>query len=178
MPDQEKYYICHSYRLEGSLPCQLVHLSIEKYRYWGERSYYGWTSTIPRYEIILRSNKYPNLYEVLNYYRSGYSLIPRKERYRNIYMALEQISEDIELPFRAVRHSLSHSRKKLTNPKTKNYLMDNFGDVIINLDIYAHNKHFQRVLRQIGEKVESILVERLLCIIPKHQNYLERYYVP
>ena len=91
-------------------------------------------------------------------------------------MSLEYLVDDIELPFRAVRHSLSHSRKKLTNPKIIKYLVNNYGDVKINLDKYSHNKQFQKTLRQIGEKVESILVEKLINRIPDNVNNNSCYY--
>ena len=92
-------------------------------------------------------------------------------------MALEQLVDDIGLPFRAVRHSLSHSRNKLTNPKVKDYLMKNYGDVKINLDKYSHNKQFQKILRQVGEKVESILVEKIIYMIPENVDYDSGYHV-
>lgn len=177
MLDSKKYYICHVYECLEEQPCILVHLSSIKYEYWGQRYYYGWYHTNANHKIAVLLDKHPKIYEILKYYKDGYNLIPRKERYRNIYMSLELLVDDIELPFRAIRHSISHSRNKLTNPKVRKYLMNNFGDVKINLNKYSHNNQFQKILRQIGEKVELILVKKILDMIPENVNYDSGYYV-
>ncbi len=176
MLDSKIYYICQADVYWKEPYPVLVALSNEKYEYWGVRGYYRRYDLNISHRIAVLKDKHPSLYEIFKYYKDGYNLVPRKERYRNIYIALEQLVDDIELPFRAVRHSLSHSRNKLTNPKVRAYLMKNYGSVKIDLDKYSHNKQFQIILRQIGEKTESILVDKLLERIPEKVDYASGYY--
>jgi len=156
-------------------PSNLVYLSKKKYKKWGDREYYQYEGEI---QLIIRSDIYPNLYEILHYYQKGYNLVSRMERYRNLYLAYEQLTQEIELPFRAIRHSLSHSRNKLTDKKVVNYLITNFGDIKINLNKYSNNKKFYCVFRRMGENCEHILLMKLLEIIPEKPNLFGKYYYP
>lgn len=156
-------------------PSNLVYLSKTKYKKWGDREYHQYDGEI---QIIIRSDIYPNLYEILNYYQKGYNLVSRKERYRNLYLAYEQLTQQIELPFRAIRHSLSHSRSKLTDEKVVKYLINNFGDVKLNLDKYSNNKKFYCVFRMMGQKCEHLILKKMLELIPDKPNLFNKYYYP
>jgi len=177
----EKYYIRCIIDVgwwQPPLKLRLICLTKEKYKYWGKKDYYYRQASEKDLKVIIQRDFYPTLYEVLGYYYNSYNLVGRIERYRNLYLAYEQLTDNVEFHIRAIRHSFSHSRVKLTNKKVREFLIENFGDVKINLKKYSHRTIFLKTLRELGIKCESIIVDKILRIIPDTPNLWEKYYYP
>jgi hypothetical protein len=128
--------------------------------------------------VIIRSDRFPILYELLESYHKGIRLVSREEKYRNLYQVYEQLSKEQNQELKSIRHSRSHSRKKLTDKKTAETLHSLFGDTKINLAKYKHAKIFRQKLKLLKSKSEILLIEEILKILPLTPNFLGVYYMP
>lgn len=128
--------------------------------------------------IIIRSDRYPLLYELLETYHKGTRLTSREEKYRILYQVYEQLSKEQNQKLKSIRHSLSHPREKLTHKKTIETMHSLFGDTKINLAKYRHAKVFREKLKQLKDESEKLLIKEILKIIPSSPNFLDRYYMP
>ena len=128
--------------------------------------------------IIIRSDRFPLLYELLETYDRGIRLVSREEKYRNLYQVYEQLSKHKNQELKSIRHSLSHPRKKLTHKKTIETLRSLFGDTKINLMKYKHAKVFREKLKLLKDESEKLLIKEILKILPSSPNFLGKYYVP
>jgi len=127
--------------------------------------------------IIIRSDRFPRLYELLEAHHKGIRLVSREEKYRNLYQVYEQLSKEQNQELKSIRHSLSHSRKKLTDKKTVETLRSLFGDTKINLMKYKHAKVFCEKLIQLKGESEFLLIKEILKTLPSSPN-LGEYYMP
>ena len=128
--------------------------------------------------IIIRSDRFPSLYDLLGAYYKGTRISSRQERYRNLYQVYEELSNEQDQELKAIRHSLSHPRKRLTSKKTIETLRLLFGDTKVNLQIYKHAKVFREKYKELKSESEPLLVKKILKIIPSSPNFLDRYYMP
>lgn len=128
--------------------------------------------------IIIRSDRFPLLYELLEAYHKGIRLVSREEKYRNLYQVYEQLSKEQNQELKSIRHSLSHPRKKLTHKKTIENLRSLFGDTKINLLEYKHAKVFREKLKLLKDESEKLLIKEILEILPSSPNFLDKYYMP
>jgi len=128
--------------------------------------------------IIIRSDRFVILYDLLEAYRKRTRLVSREEKYRNLYQVYEQLSKDQNQELKSIRHSLSHSREKLTSKKTIETLHSLFGDKKMDLRKYKHAKVFREKYKQLKRESESLLVKEILKILPSSPNFLGKYYMP
>ena len=128
--------------------------------------------------IIIRSDRFLSLYDLVEAYRKGTRLLGREEKYRNLYQVYEQLSKEQNQELKAIRHSLSHPRKTLTSKKTIEILHSLFGDTKINLQIHKHAEVFREKYKQLKGESEPLLVKKILKILSLSPNFLGRYYMP
>jgi len=128
--------------------------------------------------VIVRSDRFPILCELLGNYYKGVQIASREERYRNLYQVYECLSEEKDNELKSIRHSLSHSRKKMTSKTTVEILHSLFGDIKINLSNYKHAKVFRKKLELLRDKSEKLMVKEILKILPSDKNFLGEYYMP
>lgn len=129
-------------------------------------------------KIIIRSDRFPTLFELLENYHKGLRLASREEKFKNFYQVYEGLSSEADLELRAIRHSLSHSRRKLTSKIVSAALVKMFGDTKIDLMKYRHAKVFRTKLNQLKKETEKMLVDELLRILPAEPNFLGVLYMP
>jgi len=128
--------------------------------------------------IIVRSDRFPSLYDLVEAHRKGTQISNREEKYRNLYQIYEELSKEENQELKAIRHSLSHPRKSLTSKKTIEILHSLFGDTKINLQIYKHAKVFRQKYEQLKNESETLLIQEILKILPSSPNFLNKYYMP
>lgn len=138
----------------------------------------GKWSRSEKISVIVRSDRFPILCELLGNYYKGVHIASREERYRNLYQIYECLSEEQDTELKSIRHSLSHSRKKMTNKTTVEILEALFGDVKINLSIYKHAKVFRKKMELLKDKSEKLLIKEILKILPSEKNFFDEYYMP
>jgi hypothetical protein len=129
-------------------------------------------------KVIVRSDCFRMLFELLENYHKGLRLVSREEKYKNFYQVYEELSAATDPELKAIRHSLSHSRRKLTSKGTTAALFSMFGDVKVDLRIYQHAQIFKRKLAQLREESEKLLVIEILKILPEKPNFLGVFYTP
>ena len=96
--------------------------------------------------VLILKDRFSLLCELLENFGKGKRLVSREEKYRNFYQVFEALSREPDPELRAIRHSLSHTRKKLTDKKTSLILLSLFGDLKIDLTKYKHAKIFRKKL--------------------------------
>jgi hypothetical protein len=126
---------------------------------------------------IIRSDRFPLLYELLESYHKGIRLVSREEKYRNLYLIYEQFEKEQNEELKAIRHSISHSRKKLTDKRTTEILRSLFGDEKIDLKKYKHAKIFRKKLIILRHESEILLIKEILKTLPPKPNFLGKYYM-
>jgi len=138
---------------------------------------WSWSELKGGISVIIRSDMFPALYDLLGNYYKGVRIASREERYRNLYQVYECLSEEQDNDLKAIRHSLSHSRKKMTNKTTVEILHSLFGDTKINLLNPTHAKVFRKKIELLKDESERLLVKEILKIVPSSKNFLDKYYV-
>lgn len=128
--------------------------------------------------VIIRSDRFPVLYELLENYHKGIRLVSREEKYRNLYQVYEALSKEQDQELKSIRHSLSHPREALTSKKTIETLRSLFGDTKINLQTYKHAKVFRKRLRLLKNETQKLLIKEMLERLPSSPNLLDKYYIP
>ena len=128
--------------------------------------------------VLIRCDRFLPLCDSLGAYRKGTTISSREEKYRNLYQVYEQFSEELDPQLKAIRHSLSHPRKKLTSKKTIETLYQLFGDKKMNLYNYKHAKVFRAKIKQLKDTSEKMLIKEILKILPSSPNFLDKYYMP
>lgn len=126
---------------------------------------------------IVRRDRLPVLFELLETYCKALRLVSREEKYRKLYQIYEELSTEIDMELKAIRHSLSHSRRKLTDKKTTATLISMFGDVKVNLETYRHAQVFKKKLERLKQETHRLLVEEILRILPEKPNFLGVFYM-
>jgi len=129
-------------------------------------------------QVIVRRDRFPILYELIENYHKGLRLVSREEKYKNFYQVYEELSKESDVELKAIRHSLSHSRRKLTDKKTIATLISMFGDVKINLAKHRHAQIFKRNLQRLRQESHRLLVEEILKIVPDKPNFYGAFYMP
>ena len=129
-------------------------------------------------KVIVRSDRFKMLFELLENYHKGLRLVSREEKYKNFYQVYEEFSAETDPELKAIRHSLSHSRRKLTSKGTTATLFSMFGDVKVDLRICRHAQIFKRKLAHLREESETLLVKEILKILPEQPNFLGVFYMP
>jgi hypothetical protein len=136
------------------------------------------TSTWHAKSIIVRTDRFPSLYDLLGAYYKGTQISNRETKYRNLYQVYEALSEAPDQELKAIRHSFSHAREKLTSKKTVEILHSLFGDTKINLHLRKHSRVFYEKYKQLKEESEPLLVKKILEITPSSPNFQGQYYMP
>ena len=128
--------------------------------------------------VLIRWDRFPAFCDSLVAYRKGTTISSREEKYRNLYQVYEQFSKEPDQELKAIRHSLSHPREKLTSKKTIETLYHLFGAKKINLYKYKHAKVFRAKYKQLKDESEKLLIREILKILPSSPNFLDKYYLP
>ena len=131
-----------------------------------------------RISVIVRNDRFPILYELLESHHKGVRLVSREEKYRNLHQVYEHFSEKQDIELKSIRHSLSHTRKKMTDKKTTEILHSLFGDTKIDLSNCKHAKVFQKKLELLRGESEKLVIKEILKIMPSSKNFLGVYYMP
>lgn len=113
---------------------------------------------------------------VQEFVRANRNCIDRMRKYLDIYMIYEAYIQDEDSIFKAIRHSFSHSRKKLTHKPTVTILEELFNDKKIDFNKSKHRKIYNEKFRQLADECEKLLLKELLGKIPKKPNFLDYFF--
>ena len=115
--------------------------------------------------IVVQSTSNENLYSLLGYYmtgRQGYRSNNKFDRFRNLYLVYEDLEQNKEYKFTAVRHAISHPR--LTQ-KVENEIMALFKNAKIDISNRRHAKILEKLHEELLKKTEKLLMENLISKI-------------
>jgi oligoendopeptidase F len=93
-------------------------------------------------------------------------------------MVYEGLSGEPDKELKAIRHSLSHSRKKMTSKKTVETLRHLFGDTKIDLAKQKHAKLFGMKIRQLRKESEKLLTQEIIKSLAQSERFFDRYLMP
>ena len=117
----------------------------------------------PKQKKLIQFNILDNL-KVIRLY-SGLvhhiGLTSRHEKFLKVYCLFELLGGKPDTSWRAIRVSISHSPKKVTDKKLVNYLLENFGELDISFRNYRQNKLFYDVFTELVEATYSEILKLL-----------------
>jgi|WetSurSiteA1Bulk_404760.scaffolds.fasta_scaffold21148_2 hypothetical protein len=129
-----------------------------------------------KHELLINELGFQDIVNALRYFpRNGGHIITR---YTNLYKAYEILvkSEQREIKYSSIRHSLSHAIKSLTDQRVIDTLMDLFGTININLDKYKHKRILFKYYCELMIDIDIIVREKILEILPDKPSYFDKIY--
>lgn len=130
------------------------------------------------FNIVIRGDKFPSFFELIENFHKGMRLVSREEKYKNLYQVYEELSVTPDPELKTIRHSISHPRKSLTSKKTIEILLNIFGDVKIDLQKYKHAVVFKGKLSQLYNLSEGLLIKEIEKVTPDRANVFKYYFIP
>jgi len=127
--------------------------------------------------VIVTSDKNKKLFELLeNYRKASASFIDRIKKYMDMYIIYETYSTKEDAELKAIRHSFSHSRDRLTHKPTITILNKLFGDIKIDFGKLKHRNIYKEKFNELLNKCNQLLTSQILKKITKKPNILGFYY--
>ncbi|QLJ52680.1 MAG: hypothetical protein Sv326_0505 [Candidatus Fermentimicrarchaeum limneticum] len=93
-------------------------------------------------------------------------LVSRSDKYLKTYRLLEKLNGKPTLRCRAVRVSMAHSNRKITEHALVNYLMSNFGELEISFRKRSQVIIFYEILAELIEATYAAIAANLNSAVP------------
>lgn len=127
--------------------------------------------------VIVTSDKNKKLFELLeNYRKASASFIDRTKKYMDMYIIYEAYSAKEDAELKAIRHSFSHSRDKLTHKSTVTTLKKLFGDIKIDFIKLKHRNIYKEKFDELLNECNHLLTNQIIKKLTKKPNILKFYY--
>lgn len=117
----------------------------------------------PQENIIIKFNVLDNL-KALRLFSNlvhHVSLTSRHDKFLKVYCIFELLGGKPDTSWRAIRVSISHSTKKITEKKLVDYLLSNFGELKISFKTYNQNKIFYDALTELVDATYFEILKNL-----------------
>lgn len=85
----------------------------------------------------------------------------RREKYLGVYKIFELLGNKPRLEWRAIRVSISHSKRKISEKKLVNFLLSNFGELEISFKRSHQSALFYKIFTELIEATYSEILAHL-----------------
>lgn len=119
-------------------------------------------------EVVIDVKNHPALCESLMLYCKSKYTISKLEKYLLAFKAYEGLEKNIKIEFSAIRHALSHNKKKLTRKSTLETLESIFGTIDLDLSKTKHTKIYYRYYIDLLVEVDKLLHQKILVLLHNH----------